>query len=368
MRRVNVGVFLHDLFPAPAKAPVLFPPDVTPDVPLLDVRSPCEFAQSHIPGAVSFPLFSDEERAQVGTLYKNAGRERAMCLGFTLVGSRLGTMAEQLAAIAGDGKRLALYCSRGGMRSGSVAWLCATLGLRGTVLAGGYKAFRRHVLHSFAIPRRLLVLGGRTGSGKTEVLHRLAALGEQVVDLEGLAAHRGSAFGSWPDRPQPSTAQFENLLSLALAGTDPGRALWVEDESENLGKNNVPTDFFRQMRDAPVIVLDVPRQARLDRALAEYGNIAREETAQCLDRIRKRLGGLAHKQAHEHLAADDLPPLASILLDYYDRAYDKQLVRRPPAGRVRAESVEEAAGRLLALRKERERLFGGLAPKPPAGD
>lgn len=349
MRRVSADAFLAGLFAPPGPQPLTVDACPRPAVPLLDVRSPCEFAQSHVPGAVNVPLFTDEERAQVGTLYKNAGREEAMCLGFSLVGPRLGTMARQLSDIAGSGRSLAVYCSRGGMRSGSVAWLCATLGLHGTVLAGGYKAFRRHVLHSFETPRRLLVLGGRTGAGKTEVLHRLAARGEQVVDLEGLAAHRGSTFGSWPDKQQPSTAHFENMLALALDAFDPGRPVWVENESENLGTVNIPHAFYRAMREAPVVVLDVPEKARLARALAEYGGIAPEEMARCLDRIKKRLGGLAHKEAHASLAGGDLAALAAILLEYYDRAYDKQLARRPAAERVYAETPEEAVEKLVAL-------------------
>lgn len=347
MRKVSVNAFLDGLFPAPAEAPLRFPTGAAPSMPLLDVRSPCEFMRSHLPGAVNFPLFSDEERADTGTAYKNSGRKEAVCLGFTLVGPRLGAMARELVAIAGPNRSLALYCSRGGMRSGSMAWLCAALGLRGMLLTGGYKAFRRHVLRSFETRRRLLVLGGRTGAGKTETLHRLAARGEQVLDLEGLAAHRGSAFGARPDQGQPSPGHFENLLSMALARTDPGRPVWVEDESENLGAVNVPFAFFRQMREAPVFVLDVPKKARLARVLDEYGAMKRDHMALCLDRIKKRLGGVAHKQAHEYLAAGDLASLASILLEYYDRAYDKQLARRPPAARVRAETPEEAAERLL---------------------
>lgn len=346
MRKLSADAFLDRLFPVPAEAPLLFPPDVALSMPLLDVRSPCEFAHSHLPGAVNFPLFSDEERARLGVVYKESGREEATRLGFAFVGPRLGGMAQQLSAIAGKNGSLALYCSRGGMRSSSVAWLCNMLGLRGMLLAGGYKAFRRHVLRSFETKRRLLVLGGHTGAGKTVVLHRLAARGEQVIDLEGLAAHRGSAFGSWPDKGQPSTANFENLLSLALSATDPARPLWVEDESENLGTVNVPFAFFRQMREAPVVVLEVPRETRLARALSEYGRIERDRIALCLERIKKRLGGVAHKQASAHLAAGDMASLASLLLDYYDRAYDKQLARRPPAARVQAGTEEEAAGRL----------------------
>ena len=322
-----------------------------PLLPLLDARSPSEFAQGHIPGAASFPLFSDEERASVGTLYKQQGREPAMLNGLALVGPRLEDMARRLLETAGSGKELAVYCSRGGMRSGSIAWLCGTLGIKVHVLDGGYKAFRRRVLLSFEAPYKLLVLGGQTGSGKTEVLHRMAGLGALVVDLEGLARHRGSAFGAMPGVPQPTSEHFENRLSVALGQCGGSAPIWVEDESENLGKVNLPRPFFKLLRAAPVFLLQTPLGSRLERVLEEYGMLPKDEMADSLDRIKRRLGGLEHKRGHACLAAGDLSGLAAILLEYYDRAYARQLNERPIAGAVEARTVEEAARGLVALSK-----------------
>ena len=320
-----------------------------PLLPLLDARSPLEFSQGHIPGALSLPLFSDEERASVGTLYKEQGHETAVLHGLACVGPRLEALARRLLEAAGPGRELAVYCSRGGMRSASLAWLCGPLGVQAHVLDGGYKTFRRYVLQYCEAPCALLVLGGRTGSGKTEALHRMAGLGAQVVDLEGLARHRGSAFGYLADSPQPTCEQFENSLAVALGQCDPAAPVWVEDECENLGSVNLPRPFFRQVRDAPVLVLQVPEEARLARVLVEYGDMPPEEMATCLDRIQKRLGGLQHKTGRACIENGDLPGLAAILLGYYDKAYEKQLRDRRLIALAEAESAEAAAPLLLRL-------------------
>lgn len=319
--------------------------------PLADVRSPSEFAQGHIPGAVNIPLFSDEERAEVGILHKQEGKEEAVMRGLELVGPKLGSVARAAFSLCRGrtGGELALYCSRGGMRSASVAWLLSMVGLRAHVLEGGYKSFRRHVLAFFEQHLNLLVLSGKTGAGKTHVLERMAARGAQVVNLEGLARHRGSAFGALAGTPQPSCEQFENTLAATLRRMNPHLPVWVEDESENLGTVNLPRAFFRQLRSSPVLELETSDPARLDRLLKEYGSLPPEHIGQCLEHIKKRLGGLEHNRACACLEAGDLPGLAVILLAYYDRAYDKQRVNRPSAAVVRTDDPEEAANRLLEL-------------------
>jgi len=320
-----------------------------PALPLLDARSPSEFLQGHIPGALCMPLFSDAEHAAVGTLYKEQGPEAATLHGLACVGPRLEDMARRLLAAAGSGRELAVYCSRGGMRSASLAWLCNTLGLRTQVLDGGYKAFRRSVLQQFDRSPRLLVLGGRTGSGKTEVLHALAKLGTQVLDLEDLARHRGSVFGALDDEAQPSGEHFENMLATDLGRCNPARPIWIEDESENLGSVNLPGPFLRQLRAAPLLMLETTWEARPHRVFPEFGARPRERIAQCLDRIKKRLGGLEHKRGHAFLAQNDLPGVAGVLLEYYDRAYAKQLKGRRIAETIVYTSAEAAAKELLRL-------------------
>lgn len=326
-----------------------------PTLPLVDVRSPAEFQQGHIPGAVNIPLFSDSERAKVGTVYKTLGRDEAVVQGLAFVGPRLEAMARAFLSLAAGGRDVAVYCSRGGMRSGSVAWLMRTLGLRAHVLEGGYKTFRRHVLAFFSCfqdspPYALRVLGGRTGSGKTEVLRLMAEKKAQVVDLEGLARHRGSAFGALEGIPQPSNEHFENLLALALKQCDPAFPVWVEDECENLGRINLPGAFFRCLRAAPLAVLEVPHEARLARVLADYGDTPKGEMLSGIDRIRKRLGGLEHKRAQAFLEENNMRELAEILLAYYDRAYEKQLRCRTPYAVVNAVAPADAARDLFQLR------------------
>lgn len=317
-----------------------------PFLPVVDVRSPCEYTQGHIPGAIGLPLFSDEERASVGTLYKREGSRAAVFAGLGYIGRRLEEFARQLEACAGSGGAVALYCSRGGMRSASVAWLCGTIDVKTVVLDGGYKAFRRHVLSFFERPFPLQVLGGRTGSGKTEVLRLMAERGAQVVDLEGLAQHRGSVFGALEGSPQPSCEYFENMLATALAQCSPERPIWVEDESENIGRVNIPRVWHQRLRTAPVTVISVPQEQRLARVLADYGDQPPERMGRSLDYIRKRLGGSAYKKAHACLADGDLPGLADVLFAYYDRAYDRQLHLHPPGQVVEVTSSAEAAERL----------------------
>jgi len=235
------------------------------------------------------------------------------------------------------------------MRSASLAWLCSMLGLTAHVLDGGYKAFRRFVLQRFDVSHTLLVLGGRTGSGKTEVLHSLARLGAQVVDLEGLARHRGSVFGALDDEPQPSCEHFENALAISLDRCDPSQPIWVEDESENLGSVNLPGPFLRQLSAAPMLMLETEQEVRLQRVLTEYGAMPHERIAECLDRIKKRMGGLEHQRGHTFLMQSALPGVASVLLEYYDRAYARQLQGRRIAGTVIYISAEAAAEQLLRL-------------------
>ena len=197
--------------------------------PVLDVRAPAEFAQGHIPSAHNLPLFSDEQRAAVGTTYKQQGRQAAVQLGLDLVGPRLGRLGEQLQEMASQagGAPLRLHCWRGGMRSESLAWLSAQLGLKVVLLEGGYKAFRRWVLQQCEAPWPIHLLGGRTGTGKTDLLLALAQEDVAMLDLEGLAHHRGSSFGNLGLPPQPSSEHYENRIALELHRQRDARQIWV---------------------------------------------------------------------------------------------------------------------------------------------
>ncbi len=298
--------------------------------PILDVRSPGEYAHAHVPGAINMPLFDDAERAQVGTKYKQAGRDQAVLLGLEMVGPKLAGFVRQTRKLTPPGKDVLVHCWRGGMRSGSMAWLLNTAGFRAETLEGGYKAYRNTVLESLAEPRNLLILGGKTGSGKTDVLKQLAAQGEQIIDLEGLAHHKGSSYGAIGQLPQPTSEQFENLVYDQWRQLDPDQRIWLEDESRNVGSCYIAPPLWKQMRAAPVAFLDVPKQIRISRLVQEYTGIDHALLVEATQRIEKRLGGLALKQALAALAENDYATVADLTLVYYDKAYLHGLSQRDP--------------------------------------
>ncbi|MCK8491548.1 tRNA 2-selenouridine(34) synthase MnmH [Spirosoma sp. RP8] len=300
-------------------------------LPVIDVRSPGEYDHAHIPGAVSIPLFDNEERVQVGTKYKQAGKDAAVLLGLDLVGPKLTGFVKQSKKLNAQDKEVLVHCWRGGMRSGSFAWLLDTAGLTASTLVGGYKAYRNAVLSAFSQPRKLVILGGKTGSGKTKILKELAQQGEQVIDLEKLAHHKGSSYGAIGQPRQPTTEQFENSLFSQWRQLDPNRRIWLEDESRSIGSCFVPMALWQQMRVTPVAFVDVPKAARINRLVSEYAGIDHTLLVEATERIRKRLGGKITKDALDALAKRDYATVADLTLDYYDKAYLHGLSQRDPA-------------------------------------
>ena len=289
-------------------------------VTLLDVRSPAEFEQGHIPGAINVALFTNEERARVGTIYKQDGHHAAVLEGLRIVGPKMASIVEQALEIAPD-RNLKVHCWRGGMRSGSVGWLLRQAGFTVEVLHGGYKAYRQFVLNELAIPRNFIILGGPTGSGKTHVLKALQEIGEQVIDLEGLANHKGSAFGALGEKAQPSIEQFENQLHEIITKMDGAKRIWLEDESRKIGLVYIQDHLWFQMRDAPMIQIDLPLSERLDFLVQEYGKFPIQDLADSILKIGKRLGGQNVKACMECLESGDLHKVAEITLNYYDQSY-----------------------------------------------
>ncbi|GAB2675363.1 tRNA 2-selenouridine(34) synthase MnmH [Flavihumibacter cheonanensis] len=294
--------------------------------PVLDVRSPGEYAHAHIPGAYSLPLFTDEERAQVGTAYKQESREQAIKIGLDFYGPKMRAMVEQVEALKSD--TVLVHCWRGGMRSAGVAWLLDLYGFKVFTLQGGYKSYRQYIVESFQLPASIKILAGYTGSAKTAVLEKLQRLGEPVINLEKLANHKGSAFGHIGLPTQPSQEMFENLLGTAIRAIG-SATCWLEDESWRIGSLLIPQPYYQQMRMAPCYFVDIPFEERLNYIMQDYGTATKEELIQAVLKIQKRLGGLETKTAVSFLVENNIKEAFRILLQYYDKFYRKGLLSRP---------------------------------------
>ncbi len=303
----------------------ILPPDAflsaRSDRVVLDVRSPGEFAQGHIPGAISFPLFNDDERAQVGALYKQQGKEEAMLLGLKIVGPKMEKFVRDARKLA-PYRRLAVHCWRGGQRSGSMAWLFRQSGFDVVTLLGGYKNYRRHILDAFEqVSFPMIVIGGQTGTGKTKILRELHRLGEQIIDLEALAHHKGSAFGAIGELPQPTVEQFENDLYEAILPLDVSRRIWLENESRSIGRVFVPDGFWRHFKASPLFNIEIPFECRIKNLVDDYTGYSVAELEDAFGRIEKKLGGQHLKTALEALRTGDYATAAAVALRYYDKTY-----------------------------------------------
>lgn len=326
-------------------------------LPVVDVRSPGEFLQGHIPGAVNIPLFSNDERAEVGTTYKQISQQDALLLGLEIVGPKMAGFVRKAKTLT-PGDDILVHCWRGGMRSGSIGWLLETAGMHVNTLKGGYKAFRNEALESFSTPQKMVILGGETGSGKTEILHQLRELGEQIIDLEGLAHHKGSSYGALGQSAQPSTEHFENKLYMKWRALDPTRRVWVEDESRTVGRCLIPEEVWSQMQSAPVVVVDMDKDLRIERLVREYACFDIELLYEATNRIKKRLGGQHHKAAIEALDRQDFAKVAEITLTYYDKAYVHGLGERHVSHvlDVHQDQPTAIAGQLVAWMEEQKAL------------
>lgn len=389
--------------------------ELTEKFPILDVRSPGEFNHAHIPGAISLPLFTDEERKVVGTAYKQQGRRTAIKLGLDFFGPKMRRMVETVEKIVeswplvtpsgaescradngspqrgdfhpettsdrqgsdpafdkqGAGRAsngqgagpvpdkqnaellptdlntgavqnnrnthsipILVHCWRGGMRSAGVAWLLDLYGFKVYTLTGGYKAFRSWAIQQFTLPHHFNILGGFTGSGKTEVLKELERIGEITIDLEALAGHKGSAFGNIGLPAQPTQEMFENKLAIALqkatnrSKVTGDKPIWLEDESQRIGTVNIPQPLWLTMRNSPIYFMDIPFRERLEHIVAEYGSLDKEKVREAICRLQKRLGGLETKTAIQYLQDGNIRESFGILLKYYDKYYQKGLNNR----------------------------------------
>ena len=297
-------------------------------LPIIDVRSPGEFLQGHIPNAHNIALFNNSERSVVGTFYKKESKEKAIEIGYDFVKPKLIEFINDATEIAPQ-KEVVVHCWRGGMRSNAFADHLLANGFRKVyVIEKGYKSFRNYVLQCFEQPLHLKVLGGYTGTGKTEILHAIHLKGYQVIDLEELAKHRGSAFGGIDLPPQPTNEQFENNLFLTIKNLNPKLPIWVEDESQAIGKVTMPNEFFIKMRTLPVYFLNIPFAERSKHLVATYADLNAQELAKGIQRITKRLGHDKVKCALAALEHKDYNEVVTTTLLYYDKCYLRGLKKR----------------------------------------
>ncbi len=294
---------------------------------LLDARSPAEHAQGEIPGSFNLPLLNDEERAKVGKMYKKKGQQEAVLLGYELVGPRFAQIVREALDAVGEGCAK-IYCWRGGLRSNTLASILSTAGIPSVVLRGGYKSFRRACLNLLEEKKKIHVLGGLTGCGKTDLLRKKGAEGEQVLDLESLANHRGSSYGGIGMPPQPTTEQFENLIAMKWASFDDERPVWIEDESFLVGNCRVPKKLYDAMQKAPFFLVEKSLEERIAIIERDYGNGPKEELIAATRRIGKRLGSERMLAAIAHIEAGNIRDWILLVLEYYDKAYQRAMQKK----------------------------------------
>ncbi len=326
-------------------------------LPVVDVRSPSEYAKGHIPGAFNIPLFNDEERAAIGIEYKKKNRDIAILLGLKIVRPKMVPMVKQAREVA-RGSSLLLHCWRGGMRSENMALLFRVSGISCELLEGGYRSYRRHLRQSFAKSLKLIILGGFTGSGKTEILHRLQSLGQQTIDLEGIAHHKGSAFGGIGQETQPTGEQFENNLFIHWHTLDSSLPVWLEDESKAIGSVFIPDELFHQMKKSPVIKIDMDLDLRVKRLEREYATFPPDQLKDAVARISKRLGDENTRIAFDSIERSQFSTAIELSLSYYDKTYSYGLSRRDPKTihtiSLHDDIVSENANLILAYARQHQ--------------
>ncbi len=324
--------------------------------PLLDVRSPGEFTGGHIPGAGNLPLLDDSNRERIGICYKQKGRDAAIALGYELVDPLREQLLESAKALTA-GNRVRLYCARGGLRSNKMAEFLETNGYEVEVLRGGYKAYRNHILGFIKNFRNIIILSGYTGSGKTEILEHIARMGGQVLDLEGLANHKGSAFGALGNAPQPCSGLFHNLIYEAIRSYDPAQPLWVESESMTIGKVYIPNELWENMQVARGFEIVLPVQERISYILRNYGGFDAQSLIACVKTLGRRLGDEACREFCDLIEEGRLEPVVEGLFRYYDKAYEHGRKKRNCQEYVKLHfsrlEPERIAGFLLSGEREK---------------
>ena len=301
--------------------------------PIIDVRSPSEFYQGHWPGAVNIPLFSDSERETIGKSYKKESRLKAILQGLKVTIPNAKNLLEIILQITtkkeGKNKSLRIYCWRGGMRSSAFAWLARTIGIRTYLLKGGYKNYRKWVLNQFETDLPIRLLGGKTGTRKTDLLNQINTDKIFVIDLEGIANHRGSSFGALGMDEQPSTQQFENIIAESIDKFHKSNAIeiWLEAESSNLGKCRIPISLYTKMKRASTLEIIKTQNERVDNLVKVYSQNSQADLKDAINRIRKRLGPQRTKEALDAIENKEWSKACKAMLNYYDKCYEYELAK-----------------------------------------
>jgi len=304
--------------------------------PLIDVRSPSEYYKGHMPKSINIPIFDNDERSVIGTIYKKEGRKKAVIEGLNIFEKKVELLLDNLFMNIDSYKNISeknkkellikIYCSRGGMRSQSIAWLLEKFKLNPVTLNGGYKIYRKWVLDSFSKKLDIVVIGGKTGTGKTRLLSLLEKYKYQTIDLEGFACHRGSTFGGLGMKEQPSNEQFENQIAEKLNSFKFTNNIFVEAESANIGKCKIPHEFFNQKKNSRRIEIIRSESNRLDELIDTYRVFKKEELQESVLRIKKRLGPQRTKIALESIHNEKWDLVCRSVLDYYDKCYEYEKV------------------------------------------
>ena len=330
--------------------------------PLIDVRSPDEYYKGHIPNSINIPLFDNEERSTVGTIYKKHGREKAVIEGLKFIEKKieklLNTFFEniKLYKIESDNQKndeliIKIYCARGGMRSSSISWLLEKYKFKTLTLEGGYKKYRKWVLDSFMKKWNIVVIGGKTGTGKTRLLKLLDKHLYQTIDLEGIACHRGSTFGGLGMGKQPSNEHFENIIAEKLYFFKNKDYIFVEAESANIGKCKIPHEFFNQMKISKRIELIRSDANRLKELIGTYSIYSQKDLEESVLRIKKRLGPQRTKLAIEAIKKKEWDLVCKCVLEYYDKCYDYEKASKKRIKSLDLTDMEYNSTTLSAINK-----------------
>ena len=318
---------------------------------LVDIRSPDEYYKGHMPNSINIPLFNNDERAYIGKKYKNAGREKAVFEGLKIIEKNFDQLIKDIVLEYKNyidknkstdvGYQLKVYCARGGMRSISINWLLEKIGYKSFKLEGGYKAYRNWVLGSFQEERNIILIGGKTGTGKTKILKTLMKNNFQVIDLEDLANHRGSSFGGLGLSNQPSNEQFENLLAEKFINFSKSKPVVIEAESSNIGSCRIPHELFKQMKNSKRIEILQSKKNRLKELIYTYSVFPKNELKNSVIKISKRLGPQRTKKAIIEIENENWEEVCNAVLDYYDKCYEYELANKSDVRSINIKDKKE---------------------------